>query len=141
MPRLRRCTLKTTKPLEREILKSCLAVLAARGVVAWRNNTGAFAAAHNGVRRFVRFGMVGASDIIGVLPDGRFLAVEVKRPGRKPGPKQVGFIKSINGQGGVAFWVDDAAVLDMVLEHVLGGAFVELDEELDVVILVLEEAS
>jgi hypothetical protein len=46
----------------------------------------------------------GVSDIIGCIPKtGRFLAIEVKRPGGKPSPEQQQFIDMINGAGGLAF--------------------------------------
>jgi hypothetical protein len=34
---------------------------------------------------------------------GRFLAIEVKRPGGKPTPEQLQFIDTINQAGGLAF--------------------------------------
>lgn len=46
----------------------------------------------------------GVSDILGVIPgSGKFLAIEVKRPGNPPTPSQVEFIKNVNASGGVAF--------------------------------------
>jgi hypothetical protein len=46
----------------------------------------------------------GVSDIIGCIPKtGRFLAIEVKRPGGKPTPEQQQFIDTINAAGGLAF--------------------------------------
>jgi hypothetical protein len=46
----------------------------------------------------------GVSDIIGCLPKtGRFLAIEVKRPGGKPTLEQQQFIDTINQAGGLAF--------------------------------------
>lgn len=47
---------------------------------------------------------VGSSDIIGILPDGRFLAIEVKRPkkGSNAEAEQLRFIEAVNNAGGVA---------------------------------------
>jgi hypothetical protein len=46
----------------------------------------------------------GVSDIIGCIPKtGRFLAIEVKRPGNRPTPEQQQFIDTINEAGGLAF--------------------------------------
>src|SRR5690348_4900051 len=46
----------------------------------------------------------GVSDIIGLLPPtGRFLAIEVKRPGGKATQEQQHFIDTINAAGGLAF--------------------------------------
>lgn len=56
----------------------------------------------------------GVSDILGVLPGGRFLAIEVKKqPGKKPTALQGRFIDCVNKAGGLAFvavCVDDVAV-------------------------------
>jgi len=62
----------------------------------------------------------GVSDILGILPDGRMFAIEMKRPGwTPPGPdtkafrhhrNQQRFIDTINDNGGVAFFatsIDD----------------------------------
>lgn len=61
----------------------------------------------------VHFGLgVGSSDLIGLCPDGIFLAVEVKLPGRKPTREQARFIEAIRflgGRAGVAYSVEDMA--------------------------------
>ena len=43
------------------------------GAFVWRNNTGAFRPRAGG---FMRFGYPGSPDVIGILPDGRFIGVE-----------------------------------------------------------------
>jgi Holliday junction resolvase len=45
----------------------------------------------------------GVPDIIGVLPGGRMLAIEVKTERGKVSPHQERFIKNINDNGGLAF--------------------------------------
>lgn len=66
---------------EGAVVRSCLDYLAVRGIMAWRNNSGAtHTERKDGSRGFVRFGRVGSADILGVLPGGRFLAVECKAP-------------------------------------------------------------
>ena len=45
----------------------------------------------------------GISDIIGVLNDGRFLAIEVKGPKGKPTKAQQFFVDQVNEAGGLAF--------------------------------------
>jgi hypothetical protein len=107
---------------ERDVLKACLDYLALRGWLAWRNNTGAFAGTHNGKRRFVRFGMPGASDILGLIPnapDGRcgvFLAIETKRPGKPPTEAQDAFLANVRAAGGVALVVHSLDELIQGLE-------------------------
>jgi hypothetical protein len=51
----------------------------------------------------VDFGLIkGASDLIGVGPGGRFLALEVKSLRGKPSPEQVAFIAMVRRLGGIA---------------------------------------
>lgn len=45
----------------------------------------------------------GVSDILGVLPGGRILAIEVKTPVGRVSPEQRIFIDMVNDDGGVAF--------------------------------------
>lgn len=45
----------------------------------------------------------GVSDILGLLPGGRFLAIEVKVPGNYPTHEQKAFIERVNERGGLAF--------------------------------------
>ena len=81
------------------ILDSCLHYLQVRGIYHWRNSTGAI---RLGPGRFMRFGKVGSSDILGLLPGGRFLAIECKAPGGRLSPEQVEFLERIRGLGGFA---------------------------------------
>ena len=46
------------------------------------------------------------SDILACIK-GRFVAIEVKRPGKKPSALQEQFINAINNIGGYAFWADN----------------------------------
>ena len=55
-------------------------------------------------------GEKGISDILGCTPQGRFLAIEVKMPGKKPTQDQLLFLASVqahNGIGLVAWSLDD----------------------------------
>jgi hypothetical protein len=74
------------------------------GIFAWKNQTqGTF---DPRAKRFRKFnGLKGVSDILGILPDGTFLAIEVKRakPKTYPTKDQKEFIKNITISGGVAF--------------------------------------
>lgn len=87
---------------ETAIVGSCLSLLAIMGIYAWRNNTGAL---FNKAGRMIRYGLKGSSDIIGILPDGRFLAVECKTSKGKASPAQVEFIKNIKANNGVGMIV------------------------------------
>lgn len=104
---------------EADVLHACLDLLRLRGVVAWRQNQGAMKqAGRNGRERFIRFaGIRGISDIIGVLPDGRFLAIECKRPGQRPTPDQLAFLEAVNRAGGLGIVVYDVAELDAAIRQ------------------------
>jgi len=45
----------------------------------------------------------GVPDIVGILPDGKFLAIEVKTAKGRLSPHQERFIQNINDAGGLAF--------------------------------------
>jgi hypothetical protein len=77
------------------VLASILEYLKLRNVYAWRNNSGR--------RGKVSFGKVGSSDIIGILDDGRWLAIECKGPDGEPTFEQLDFLAEIAKRGGVAF--------------------------------------
>ena len=122
-----------SKPTEQSIVNACLDLLKFRGAFAWRVNQGAVKTEG----RFIRFNRVeGCSDIVGVLPAGRtydfspcgsftevlagrFLALEVKRPGlgkrSKPEPHQQAFLDRITACGGLALCVTGVAELDALL--------------------------
>lgn len=63
--------------------------------------------------------MRGTSDIIGLLPGGRLLAVEVKGPGDKPNEDQLLFIDKVNEQGGLAFIAKSLQHAQEQMRHVL----------------------
>ncbi len=85
------------------VVNACLDYLAARRIYAWRNNTGAVSipSAH-GRDRFIRYGKPGSSDILGIMPDGRFLAVECKTKTGRLTDLQQGFLAEVEARGGVA---------------------------------------
>lgn len=53
--------------------------------------------------RMMTFGLcVGSSDLVGIAPGGRFLAVEVKTPKGRPTKEQLRFIEAVRNAGGIA---------------------------------------
>ena len=100
---------------ESGVLADCLQYLQARGIYHWRNNTGAVRIAPG---RFVHFGKKGSSDILAILPGGRFLAVECKAPDRgRLSPEQREFLEKIRGLGGMALVVRSWWELDEALRE------------------------
>ncbi len=93
---------------ETPLLNRILLALQPFGVF-WRNNRGV---AWNPNGRPVTFGMApGASDIIGLRHDGRFVAIEVKTKRGKPSDAQDNFLNRVrehNGIAGVARTPEDA---------------------------------
>lgn len=94
---------------ETNIVNDCLIALSKAGCLAWRNNTGAL---QDKTGRLVRYGLCkGSSDIIGICPDGRFLAVECKNSSGRATEDQLRFIDAVRSKGGragVARCADDA---------------------------------
>jgi ribosomal protein L32E len=91
------------KVSEAEIQRSILGYLKLKGIFAWRQNSGSFRMENNGKSRFVRAGFTGISDIIGIMPDGTFLAIEVKRPGNVATLDQRAFLDAVRANCGDAF--------------------------------------
>lgn len=98
--------MKEFRPNEKQIQDTIINWLLLNQIYAWRNNTGMATYETKGKKRAVRYGKTGSADILGILPDGRFLAIEVKRPGNKPTELQQQFLDDIVDRGGVAFWAD-----------------------------------
>ena len=112
--------LKAVKIPESAVVLGCLKLLRARRWSAWRNNTGAVKVD----KRFIRYGVKGSSDIVGVIKgSGRFLAVEAKRPyikgvqaAGKLSDDQKAFLKAVRDANGVAVVIDDPLALGMFLD-------------------------
>ena len=86
---------------EADFQKAILQFLKLKGFYVWRNqSTGIFNPKGKG---FIPLGQTGVSDILGILPDGRFLAIEVKKPKGKATPNQIEFLDNINKHKGLGF--------------------------------------
>ena len=96
---------KNNEPLEKVIQAAVLTYLQYHARVAWvhRMNTGAARYVTKGRERFIQFGFPGCSDILGQMTDGRFLAVEVKRPSGVVTDAQARFLSRVNDNGGLGF--------------------------------------
>lgn len=95
---------------EANIQNQILIALSQAGCLVWRQDTGAYKDPKSG--RLVRYGLCkGSSDVIGLCPDGVFLAVEVKTATGRVRPEQETFIvavKRAGGRAGIARSVEDA---------------------------------
>ena len=95
---------------ETVFVRQCLEYLRLKGIMAFRMNSGAILLGGRGKGRMVQLGPPGTSDIIGVLPGGRFLAIECKVGRNKLSATQDAFLKLVNDAGGfgVVVWsLDD----------------------------------
>ena len=94
------------QPTEAQILKAIVALLKHHPRVAqcWRQNSGTFQERNrDGSVRYIRANTAkGMSDIMGVLKDGRTLAIEVKSATGRMRPGQEEFLATIRQAGGVA---------------------------------------
>jgi hypothetical protein len=93
---------------ESDIVRAILDFLHYHHIVSFRSNTGAMAGSHTNKqgetnRWYVRFNEPGYPDITGLLKDGKYLAIEVKRHDGKATPDQLRFLQTIIDNHGVAF--------------------------------------
>jgi hypothetical protein len=97
---------------ETDLLQACRIEASKLGATVFRNNTGKL---QDKTGRWVDFGLcVGSSDLIG-WHEGKFLAIEVKMPGKKPTSQQLNFIDAVNHAGGLGGWVTDPSHIRALL--------------------------
>lgn len=93
------------------IEKQIFLYLRSKKIFCWKNySTGVFNPVTKTFRKKSKNSINGVSDILGCLPDGRFLAIEVKSAKGKTTPYQDLFLKGVelnNGVSLVAKSVDD----------------------------------
>ncbi len=96
--------IKKPKQSEKAIQKFILEYLQTNRIgYFWRNNTGAMKTKAS----FVKFGLVGSADILGLLC-GRFVAIECKEQGcTKLDPAQEKFKAEIDRNGGYYYLAND----------------------------------
>lgn len=83
---------------EHDVQRAILDYLVLRGIFAWRTNssTTIHAAEGGSKRRFFRAHSInGVADILGVLPDGRFMAIEVKSEKGRLNLAQQAFMEAV----------------------------------------------
>jgi hypothetical protein len=119
---------------EHAIQTQILEYLAAHGIKAWRQNTGAaWYRNKDGSKRWISYGRKGQADITGLCSvlceyfvdfdsatggvrkqfrvDGARLEIECKAPGRKPTAEQQAFLDEITRAGGIGIWADSLTML------------------------------
>jgi hypothetical protein len=83
---------------ETEIQKEILQYLKLRNIYCWRNNAGLVIKG-----RVIHMSPAGSPDIIGVMPDGRFLGIEVKQPRKDLTDKQAEFMAKLRDNKAYCF--------------------------------------
>ena len=105
---------RTNDRPEAAALVEVLKVLRNHPAVAWCERQNSGAAKVGG--RFIRFGWRGCSDVLGMMKDGRLLAVECKAKGGRLRPEQAAFLDLVRRFGGVAFVAYDCRDVLRVLD-------------------------
>jgi hypothetical protein len=102
---------------ESKIQRSIVVRLDRMGIKLWRRNVGMMRKDD----RVVRFGSPGQSDLWGIDRTARHWEIETKRPGNRPTPKQLDWLKLMTMMGCVAYWADSANIAEKVAEAILDG--------------------
>lgn len=88
---------------ETDLKRSIVDYLRLLGFLAWVQNVGAVKFKNaQGKQRFIKFGFAGLSDILCVLPGGRFMVVETKRLDNVASQAQKDFMADVERRGGIA---------------------------------------
>lgn len=104
---------------EQQLVHACIDLLRLHGALALRINAGMAWVGAGAARRPVRLAPEGTSDILGLLPGGRFVAIEAKRPGGTLRPAQVAFLAEVTARGGLALCVTNETELCNALKIAL----------------------
>lgn len=63
------------------------------------------------------YAKAGLPDIMACSPQGKFIGIEVKKPGEKPRPIQLAYIDAFNKNNGVAFWATSVEEVETTLKE------------------------
>ncbi len=82
---------------ENALQRACLEFLRLRGVMAWRNNTGAYKRG----KGYISYGATGSGDIFAIVR-GRFVSIECKIGRNQPTADQKLWAAQVDDAGGMA---------------------------------------
>jgi hypothetical protein len=102
------------KTPENRVKAEVLKYLKLRRVYCWNNPSGAVEIRPG---KWMRFGKVGSSDILGCLPGGRFLAIECKAEKGRLSGVQREFLNEIERLGGLAMVARSFQEVDLALRE------------------------
>lgn len=87
------------KLLEKDIQKAVLDYLRIKGYFVWKQNNSGIMKPNGS---YIPSQMKGIADINGIGPKGKYMAIEVKRPGGKLTFEQERFLMQVREKGGLA---------------------------------------
>lgn len=107
---------------EKDLCKAIIQHLNYQGCKVWRVNSGMMPASYTNKRtgittkRMIHMAKTGTSDIIGLTPTGRFIAIEVKKPETRNNVTEnqslfLEDIRHLNGIAGVATSPEEALAI------------------------------
>lgn len=82
----------------------------------WANNTGAVKIQHG---RFIRFGLKGSADIIGITDKGQFIAVEIKTGNARQSSHQKLFMDMIRQKKGIYILVKGGVMFEEAFRGII----------------------
>ena len=104
---------------EKDIQYQIIDYLGMKKIYCWRQNVGCSQYMDKqGRKRFVRYGFPGVADIIGILPNGQFLAIEVKSAKGELNENQKIFKQNIDSNNGVYIVARDLDTVEKVINSV-----------------------
>jgi len=125
---------------EKEVENQILDWLKSVGIMAWKNQSVGIFDIKRGIYRKPnnRHHIKGTSDILGVMPNGQFLSIEVKAPLKNPrsderlfvlaSPEQQDFILRVCKSGGLAFVADRLEVVKSKIDLTSSYALVKSNQ-------------
>jgi len=84
---------------EQQLVNQIIGYLNYSGYYVWRNNSGRVFVGDT--KRMIRFGLTGSSDIVGITPKGKFIAIECKVGKNKTTLFQDAFLEEIRCRHGI----------------------------------------
>lgn len=109
---------------QRPLIVHILTTLNLCGVFSWRNNTSGFFDTKKKMFRKAHDQLNGVSDILGIFPDGKFLAIEIKTVNDKLSIEQLDFLENIKKKNGISIV---ARSVDDVLKVLQEENYIEWD--------------
>jgi hypothetical protein len=81
-------------------MKRVLLRLSSERIFCYANNTGSI----KGDGRYQKYGFIGSPDILGIMPDGRYLGIEIKTGNAVQNKNQKKFEAKIKNNNGI-YWI------------------------------------